>query len=287
MVKCLNYILNKGVLTRLTLVNSCLKLLVNHIAYASGYTMAGYVKLFPKLMGDLKAIALAHPSFKKGCVKKLCLLLPLGRVFAHDLIRFLLLVVVIMTFFRVVVGLCMFYVLHRKSVSHYMGHKKRKAETLAFVFSSLALLLMAKPSMSLLYQYSSQINVGLIVKVVASQWYWRFEVSNVIEDSVPMYILPLDELSVGDHRLLEVDNRLVIPTGVLVQFNITSRDVIHSFALPTLGVKVDATSGLLTVAPLFTKKVGVHYGQCSEICGINHAFIPFRVEVTTIPSFLF
>jgi heme/copper-type cytochrome/quinol oxidase subunit 2 len=102
-----------------------------------------------------------------------------------------------------------------------------------------------------------------------------------------MYITPLEELSVGESRYLEVENRLIIPSGILVQFNITRRDVIHSFALPTLGAKVDATSGLLTVVPVFTDKRGTHYGQCSEICGINHRFMPFSLEVTGFYSFLY
>lgn len=102
-----------------------------------------------------------------------------------------------------------------------------------------------------------------------------------------MYISPLDELKVGELRFLEVENRLVLPTGAIVQFNVTSSDVIHRFALPTLGVKVDATSGLLSVVPLYTTKVGTHYGQCSEICGINHAFIPFCLEVAPFQSFFY
>lgn len=102
-----------------------------------------------------------------------------------------------------------------------------------------------------------------------------------------MYMSPLRELSVGSKRLLEVENRLVLPVGVLVQFNITRRDVIHSFALPSLGVKVDATPGLLTVVPMIANKVGVHYGQCREICGMNHAFIPFAVEVVRFPAFTY
>jgi len=100
-----------------------------------------------------------------------------------------------------------------------------------------------------------------------------------------MYIVSPEDINVGEKRFLEVDNRLVLPTGLLVQFNVTSRDVIHSFALPTMGAKVDAVAGLLSVVPVHTRKVGVHYGQCREICGINHAFIPFCLEVTTMPAF--
>jgi cytochrome c oxidase subunit 2 len=102
-----------------------------------------------------------------------------------------------------------------------------------------------------------------------------------------VYISPLRELSVGNLRLLDVENRLVIPAGVLTQFNITRSDVIHSFALPSLGAKVDATSGLLTVVPVLARKVGAHYGQCSEICGINHRFIPLCIEVVPLTHFLY
>lgn len=102
-----------------------------------------------------------------------------------------------------------------------------------------------------------------------------------------MYMLPLDELNVGDFRYLEVDNRLVLPVGINIQFIVASSDVIHSFALPTLGIKVDATPGLLSVVSTFTSKIGTHYGQCSEICGINHAFIPFCVEVVPFLSFFY
>lgn len=102
-----------------------------------------------------------------------------------------------------------------------------------------------------------------------------------------MYMVATDDIEVGELRLLEVDNRLVLPSGALIQFNVTSRDVIHSFALPTMGVKVDATAGLLTIVPIWTTKMGVHYGQCSEICGINHAYIPFVLEITSFIGFYF
>ena len=179
----------------------------------------------------------------------------------------------------------MAYVFLYKGVVHYMNHRKNKAETFAFLFSILALTIISYPRITLLYAYRAYTRVGLIVKVVGAQWYWTYEVSDLFEDEVYMYILPLDEIRVGEKRFLEVDNRLVLPTGLLVQFNVTSRDVIHRFALPTLGAKVDAVAGLLSVVPVHTRKVGVHYGQCREICGMNHAFMPFCLEVTTMPAF--
>lgn len=191
----------------------------------------------------------------------------------------MLIVSVIIRFFILTVLFSMGYVLWYKVVSHYIGHKKGNAEGWAFLFSSLALLFIGYPSISLLFEYRRITNPNIMVKIVGAQWYWTFEIADLIEDPVCMYILPTDELSVGDIRLLDVDNRLVVPINILIQFNVTSSDVIHRFALPTLGIKVDATAGLLTIVSAWTTRSGVHYGQCSEICGINHAFIPFVMEV--------
>lgn len=210
-----------------------------------------------------------------------------GTLFQANLIRFVLMVSTIMCFFLLSVFFRIAYVILYRGVVHYIGHKKIIAESYAFLFSSLALIIIGYPSMSLLFDYRSQTKIDIIVKIIGSQWYWSYEISNLIEEPVLMYILPLDELRVGSSRFLEVDNCLVLPTGFLVQFNVTSSDVIHSFALPSLGLKIDATAGLLRVVPLNTMKIGTHYGQCSEICGINHAFIPFVLEVTTVPSFFY
>lgn len=196
----------------------------------------------------------------------------------------MLVFVIIVFFLATVIGIIC-YNFSLKGVTHYMGHRKARFESVVFLLSSLALLVMAYPSFKLLYDFSTATSVNLMVKVVGGQWYWTFEIADLIRDSIPIYIVAADDLEVGELRLLEVDNRLVLPTGVLVQFNVTSSDVIHSFALPTLGIKVDATAGLLTIVPLWTSKIGVHYGQCSEICGINHAFIPFVCEITRFEAF--
>jgi heme/copper-type cytochrome/quinol oxidase subunit 2 len=101
------------------------------------------------------------------------------------------------------------------------------------------------------------------------------------------YMKRLDDLTLGETRFLEVDNRLVFPQGSVIQVNITRRDVIHSFALPTLGVKADATAGLLNVLSFDCEKIGVHSGQCREICGINHRYIPIVVERTRHTLFFY
>jgi len=209
-----------------------------------------------------------------------------GNLFQAQLNGFCILIFSIMLFFLLMVMFIMVYITFSRSIVRYMGHSKRPVETGAFILRGLALFLMRFPSMYLLYFRGSQAQPDIVVKVVGRQWYWRFEVMDLHEDPVLMYMLPLDELLVGERVYLEVDNRLVLPSGMRVQFNVTSSDVIHRFAMPTLGVKVDATPGLLTVVRADIMKVGTHYGQCSEICGMNHRFMPFVIEIVPMPAFV-
>jgi heme/copper-type cytochrome/quinol oxidase subunit 2 len=192
-----------------------------------------------------------------------------------------------MVFFLATVLHTMLYVLSYKAVVHYMGMKKNKAEVFAFIFSCLALTLMGYPSLSLLYYHAtSSVFTDLSVNMTGSQWYWSYELSNYSEDPVYMYMSRLDDLNVGDPRFMSVDNRLVLPEGARIQFYITSSDVIHGFNLPTAGVKYDAIPGVLTVVPFDAPQYGLFIGQCSEICGAGHRFMPIVVEVTTPNGFL-
>jgi cytochrome c oxidase subunit 2 len=97
----------------------------------------------------------------------------------------------------------------------------------------------------------------------------------------------VDDLGFGDKRFLEVDNRLVLPISLNIQTNVTSRDVIHRFSIPTLGIKSDAAAGILRVLNFNIEKVGVHTGQCSEICGMNHRYMPIVVEGALFKAFYY
>jgi heme/copper-type cytochrome/quinol oxidase subunit 2 len=99
-------------------------------------------------------------------------------------------------------------------------------------------------------------------------------------------MIPEDELSPGQYRLLETDNRVVVPTNTHIRMIITGADVIHSWAVPSLGVKCDAVPGRLNQTSLFIKREGVFYGQCSEICGTNHAMMPIVVEAVPLESYI-
>jgi cytochrome c oxidase subunit 2 len=160
------------------------------------------------------------------------------------------------------------------------------------ILPAIALMIVAVPSFALLYAVDEVVDPALTVKIVGHQWYWSYEYSdyNQSEDSEGIsfdsYMLPEDELKVGDLRLLEVDNRLVLPVDTHIRLIITAADVLHSWAVPSFGVKMDATPGRLNQASLFIEREGVFYGQCSEICGINHGFMPICVEAVSINDFL-
>ena len=153
------------------------------------------------------------------------------------------------------------------------------------------LIIIAVPSFALLYSVDEVVDPSVTLKIIGHQWYWSYEYSdyensdgeNVVFDS---YMLPDDELSVGDLRLLEVDNRVVLPVDTHVRLIVTSADVLHSWTVPSFGVKMDACPGRLNEASLFIQRPGVFYGQCSEICGVNHGFIPIAVEALKLEDYI-
>jgi len=159
-------------------------------------------------------------------------------------------------------------------------------ELLCRVFPTLILLIQIVPSLSLLYYYGlMNLDSSLTVKVTGHQWYWSYEFRDIPGLEFDSYIKSLDQLNFGEPRLLEVDNRCVVPCDTNIRFCITSADVIHAWRLSRLSVKLDAIRGILRTFSYRFPVVGVFYGQCSEICGANHSFIPIVLEVTLIENF--
>ena len=134
---------------------------------------------------------------------------------------------------------------------------------------------LALPSLRILYLLDDVGYPIIRAKVIGHQWYWSYELGDKIFDS---YIVQDNDLEIGDQRLLEVDNRLVVPVGINLRILIRSRDVLHSWAIPSLGIKADAVPGRLNQVALTLLYPGLYYGQCSEICGANHSFIPICLE---------
>jgi cytochrome c oxidase subunit 2 len=154
---------------------------------------------------------------------------------------------------------------------------------------AFVLILIAVPSFALLYSIEEILDPTLTVKVVGHQWYWSYEYSDY-EDADLMfdsYMIPEDELEEGQLRLLEVDRKLWLPTFTHIRVLVTAADVIHSWAVPSLGVKMDALPGRLNQVSLFIKREGIFYGQCSELCGVNHGFMPIAVKAVPVDLFNF
>nr|WIM50750.1 cytochrome c oxidase subunit II [Conus ventricosus] len=162
----------------------------------------------------------------------------------------------------------------------------QEIETIWTIVPAIILVFLALPSLRLLYLLDEISDCSLTVKSIGHQWYWSYEYSDFSNIEFDSYMVPTDELEVGDFRLLEVDHRVVLPTQTDIRVLVTSADVIHSWTVPSLGVKVDAIPGRLNQLGFFIKHPGVFYGQCSEICGANHSFMPIVVEAIPLANFM-
>nr|YP_009725532.1 cytochrome c oxidase subunit II [Homoeoxipha nigripes]QHQ73123.1 cytochrome c oxidase subunit 2 [Homoeoxipha nigripes] len=154
------------------------------------------------------------------------------------------------------------------------------------ILPAVTLVFIALPSLKLLYLLDDSYNPMMSFKTIGHQWYWSYEYmdfKNMIEFDSYM----LNEFnSLNLFRLLDVDNRTIIPMNIQIRNLITSADVIHSWTIPTLGIKSDATPGRLNQILFIINRPGVFFGQCSEICGINHSFMPIVIESTNLNSFI-
>jgi len=153
-------------------------------------------------------------------------------------------------------------------------------EVLWTLIPCLILIVMAVPSFKILYKQDTIPKVDLTIKAVGYQWYWEYEYpdENIIFES---YMIKEEELKENQPRLLTVDNEVVVPVNKVVKVLITANDVLHAWALPSFGVKRDAVPGRINETWFKAEKVGTYYGQCSELCGIQHAFMPITVRVVT------
>lgn len=162
----------------------------------------------------------------------------------------------------------------------------QQIETVWTILPTITLLFLAIPSLRLLYLTDEINSPSVTIKAIGHQWYWRYEYSDFPNIQFDSYIIPTSELNIGEYRLLEVDNRVVVPIQLEVRLLVTAADVIHAWTVPALGVKVDAVPGRLNQLGFTVSRPGVFYGQCSEICGANHSFIPIAIEVVDTKSFI-
>jgi len=159
------------------------------------------------------------------------------------------------------------------------------------IIPALCRVAVAIPSFSLLYAVDELVDPARTVKVVGHQWYWSYEYSDHEKEdgssiAFDSYMVPTEDRKRGQRRLLEVDHRIALPVDAHIRLIITAADVLHCWAVPSFGVKRDACPGRRNQASVFVTRPGVFYGQCSEICGVNHGFMPIVVEVRPLVEYV-
>nr|UYG49471.1 cytochrome c oxidase subunit 2 [Rhizoctonia sp. AG-Fa] len=203
-------------------------------------------------------------------------------------------------FFLVVISVGVFWALgsvmiNFNSTSSPIAYKYANHGTLIeliwTITPALILIAIAFPSFKLLYMLDEVISPTMTIKVAGHQWYWSYEYSDFINEDgeaieYDSYMVPDSDLEDGQLRLLEVDNRVIVPVDTHIRFIVTATDVIHDFAVPALGLKIDAVPGRLNQTSVLVQREGVFYGQCSEICGVYHGFMPVVIEAVSLEKYL-
>nr|QAU53923.1 cytochrome c oxidase subunit II [Haemaphysalis longicornis] len=161
----------------------------------------------------------------------------------------------------------------------------QEIEIIWTIIPAITLIFIAMPSLHLLYLTDELFSSQMSIKIIGHQWYWSYEYSDFNKE-FHSFMIPEQEMMKNSFRLLDTDNNLVIPFNTTIKFLITSADVIHSWSLPSLSIKMDAIPGRLNQAFSFAKRPGMFYGQCSEICGANHSFMPISLEIVKMKNFI-
>nr|AAL28039.1 cytochrome oxidase subunit II [Terrisswalkerius millamilla] len=192
---------------------------------------------------------------------------------------------IILTLVLTMVGYALIALMFNTCINRYIL-EAQTIETVWTILPALILLTLALPSLRILYITDEVSNPSITVKTVGHQWYWSYEYTDFMNIEMDSYMIQTPDLLPGNYRLLEVDNRIVVPMQLEIRMLITAADVLHSWTVPSLGVKVDAVPGRLNQIGFTTSHPGVYYGQCSEICGANHSFMPISIEVVDSKSFM-
>lgn len=198
----------------------------------------------------------------------------------HDIMFFIIIIIVAVLW---ILGRTL-YLFHENNTTtkRYSFEHHTWIELIWTIIPTVLLVFISLPSFALLYAIDELHDPKLTIKVIGNQWYWNYQYTDYIDEmsgiEFDSYMLLEEDLANGSYRLLEVDERLVLPERVSIRVLVTSLDVIHSWAIPSLGIKMDACPGRLNQVGMYIRRRGVFFGQCSELCGVNHAFMPIVVE---------
>lgn len=202
----------------------------------------------------------------------------------EQLIMFHDFTIIIITLITRLVGIRILFIFYYKITNRFLL-QEQVIEIIWTACPVFILLLIALPSLKTLYLLDDPFNPNLTVKAIGHQWYWSYEYSDFPHIEFDSYIVPRED-SQRFARLLETDNSVVLPIHTQIRVITTGADVIHSWTVPALGVKADAVPGRLNQIIFSINRPGIFFGQCSEICGSNHRFIPIKIEAVPIIRFI-
>nr|WVH38356.1 cytochrome c oxidase subunit II [Carausius morosus] len=195
----------------------------------------------------------------------------------HDHIMFILTMIVTVVMYIMIMML-------KNNYSDRNLLESQLIELIWTVTPAATLFFIATPSLRLLYLMDEINNPSMTIKAIGHQWFWSYEYSDLNNTEMESYMMSLD--NTNNIRLMDVDNRLILPSSTLIRMLVTSTDVIHSWTIPSTGVKIDSMPGRLNQTKLMINRNTLLFGQCSEICGANHSFMPIVVESIPIKSFI-
>nr|YP_009172401.1 cytochrome c oxidase subunit II [Nepa hoffmanni]ALG35801.1 cytochrome c oxidase subunit II [Nepa hoffmanni] len=191
----------------------------------------------------------------------------------------------ILAMITVLVAYIMMSTLTNKLINRYLL-EGQTIELIWTILPAITLVFIALPSLRLLYLMDEMMNPEVTVKAIGHQWYWKYEYTDFDNVEFDSYMKPTNNLMMNEFRLLDVDNRMVMPMNTPIRLLVTAADVLHSWAMPSLGIKIDATPGRLNQGNISISRPGLMFGQCSEICGANHSFMPIVVESVPMEFFI-
>nr|ACR10438.1 cytochrome c oxidase subunit II [Eucoptacra binghami] len=190
-----------------------------------------------------------------------------------------------LTMITAIVGYSLTYMLMNSNTNRNMLHE-HLIETIWTTMPAITLIFIALPSLRLLYLIDDASDAMITIKTIGRQWYWSYEYSDFKNIEFDTYMNKESELEMESFRLLDVDNRTIIPLNSEVRVLTTASDVLHSWTIPALGIKIDASPGRLNQGTFTINRPGLLFGQCSEICGANHSFMPIVIESTSVNLFI-
>nr|YP_009236745.1 cytochrome c oxidase subunit II [Telchinia penelope]AMJ17216.1 cytochrome c oxidase subunit II [Telchinia penelope] len=191
---------------------------------------------------------------------------------------------IILTMILILVAYLMISLFFNKYINRFLL-EGQMIELIWTILPAITLIFIALPSLRLLYLLDELNSPIVTLKSIGHQWYWSYEYSDFTDIEFDSYMLQPNE-NLNNFRLLDVDNRIILPMNNQIRIMVTATDVIHSWTIPSLGVKIDANPGRLNQTSFFINRPGIFYGQCSEICGANHSFMPIVVESVPIKNFI-